>query len=76
MDALYAHISDIKEVLKRGADYIVGIKGNQSSLEAEVHNFFEQAHALGYEDIPVTRATSSEKAHGRIEERSICVTNC
>ncbi len=40
MDALYGHISDVEEVLQRGADYILGIKGNQGTLEAEVSNFF------------------------------------
>jgi len=75
MDALYAHVSDIEEVLKRGADYIVGIKGNQSLLEAETHNFFEQAHSINYEEVEVTRAKSVEKKHGRIEERIACVTN-
>lgn len=75
MDALYAHVSDIEEVVQREADYIVGIKGNQSSLEAEVRNFFEQAHSVDYEDVPVTRATAVEKGHGRIEERIVCVTN-
>ena len=46
MDALYSHVSDTKEVLQRGADYIIGIKGNQGKLEAEVHNFFEQAYSV------------------------------
>ncbi len=75
MDALYAHVVDIKEVLSRGADYIVGIKGNQSSLEAEVHNFFEQAHAVNYEEVDVTRFETHEKGHGCIESRCVTVTN-
>ena len=44
-------------------------------LEAECINFFEQAHCAGYEDVPVTRAQSVEKGHGRIEERTVCVAN-
>ena len=75
MDALYAHIADVEAVLKRGADYIVGIKGNQGNLEAEVRNFFEQAHSAAYEDVAVTRTSRVEKGHGRIEERTVCVTN-
>jgi predicted transposase YbfD/YdcC len=75
MDALYAHIDDVEEIVQREADYIVGIKGNQGMLEAEVSNFFEQAHAIDYEDVAVTRATTVEKGHGRIEERTVCVTN-
>lgn len=74
MDALYAHLADVKEVLHRGADYIIGIKGNQGTLEAEVSNFFEQAYCVDYEEVGVTRAKKVEKDHGRIEERAVCVT--
>jgi predicted transposase YbfD/YdcC len=76
MDALYAHINDLKEVMNRGADYIVGIKGNQGNLEAEICNFFEQAKAVNYEGIEgMTRTETYEKSHGRIESRFICVVN-
>ena len=74
MDALYANVGDINEVLSRGADYIVGIKGNQPTLEAELQNFFEQARAVNYEDIEGMSLTEThEKGHGRSERRSICV---
>lgn len=75
MDALYAHIADIEEVLQRGADYIVGIKGNQGILEAEVSNFFEQAYEISYDEVGVTQAKRIEKNHGRLEKRCVCVTN-
>jgi predicted transposase YbfD/YdcC len=76
MDALYAHISDINEVLKRGADYIVGVKGNQATLEAEIRNFFEQAKAIDYEGVDgISHAETSGRAHGRTETRHVCVVN-
>lgn len=75
MDALYAHVGDLEEILRRKADYIVGIKGNQGTLEAEVRNFFEQAHSVDYEEVDMTRAKTVGKGHGRIEERIVCVTN-
>lgn len=76
MDALYAHVKDISEVLNRGADYIIGIKGNQGVLEAEVRNFFEQAKAVDYEGVKeITRCETHEKGHGRIESRYVCVVN-
>jgi predicted transposase YbfD/YdcC len=74
MDALYANVGAINEVLSRGADYIVGIKGNQPTLEAELQNFFEQARAVNYEDIEgISLTETHEKSHGRSEKRSICV---
>jgi predicted transposase YbfD/YdcC len=75
MDALYTHISDVQEVMKRGADYIVGIKGNQETLEAEVQNFFTQAHDANYDGVEVTQVEDDGKGHGRIEMRKVTVTN-
>lgn len=76
MDALYAHVNDVNEVLSRGADYIIGIKGNQSNLEAELHNFFEQAKDVNYEGVEgITQVEIHEKDHGRIESRWIAVVN-
>lgn len=75
MDALYTHVDDIEEVLQRGADYIVAIKGNQGILQAEAINFFEQAYAVSYDGVPVTQAEKTEKNRNRIEKRTVCVTN-
>lgn len=73
MDALYAHVTDIQEVLQRGADYIVGIKGNQGHLEAEVENFFRQANDVNFEGIKMTQEQSQDKGHGRKEQRRVTV---
>lgn len=74
MDALYAHIADTKLVIDKGADYIVGIKGNQPKLLAETVNFFQQARAADYEGVSITTSTSEEKGHGRFERRVITET--
>ena len=74
MDALYAHTSNTREVLKRGADYIVAIKGNQPTLHDEVVNYFEQAYAIHYEGIDVTRSSSEDQSHGRFEQRVVTAT--
>lgn len=75
MDALYAHVADIKEILDRGADYIIGIKGNQPTLNAEVKNFFDQANEVGFEGVSMTQFKTFDKGHGRIENRTVTVTN-
>jgi len=75
MDAHYAHIPAISEVLKRGANYLIGIKGNQPTLEWEVKNYFDQARDVNYEGVEVTRFEGHEKGHGRIESRWITATN-
>ena len=74
MDALYAHVSSTQQVLDKGADYIVGIKGNQPNLKAEVVNYFEQARADGYKGVDVSINTTEEKGHGRFERRVVIAT--
>lgn len=75
MDAMYAHVADVLEVRSRGADYIVGLKGNQGSLEAVVKNFFDQAYDVNYEGVEVTLDTTEGKGHGRSERREITATH-
>jgi predicted transposase YbfD/YdcC len=75
MDAHYAHIPAISEVLKRDADYLIGIKGNQPTLEWEAKNYFDQVRDINYEGVEITRLEGHEKGHGRIESRLITVTN-
>jgi predicted transposase YbfD/YdcC len=74
MDAHYAYAPDLNLILKEGADYIVGIKGNQGTLEAEVSNYFTQAQAIEYDDDSFQCYTTIDKGHGRIETRHVCVS--
>ncbi len=75
LDAHYAYVPDLRMILQEGADYIVGIKGNQGILEAEVCNYFTQARAIEYEDPSLKCHTTIDKGHGRIETRHVCVTH-
>lgn len=76
MDALYANIDALNQVLNRQADYIVGIKGNQATLQAEMQNFFEQARAVDYDGIEgISHIETCEQGHGRREKRHVCVVN-
>jgi predicted transposase YbfD/YdcC len=74
MDAHYAYAKDLRLILNAGADYIVGIKGNQENLEAEVRNYFDQAYAVQYGSEEFKCHTTVDKGHGRIETRHVCVS--
>lgn len=74
LDAHYAYAPDLQMILQEGADYIVGIKGNQGTLEAEVCNYFSQAQAIEYDDSSLKCHITIDKGHGRIETRHVCVT--
>lgn len=52
-------------VLERGAHYLITVKGNQPALHT-------QLKALPWKQIPVAH-TSSDRAHGRVEQRTIKV---
>jgi predicted transposase YbfD/YdcC len=73
-DAHFNYTEELKYVLDKGADYLVGIKGNQGNLEAEVSNFFNQAHAIQYQSEEFKCHSTLDKEHGRIESRHFCIS--
>lgn len=75
LDAHYAYVPELQSVRHAGADFIVGIKGNQGTLESEVINYFNQANAIQYDSAEFQCHTTIDKGHGRIETRHICTTN-
>ena len=75
MDAHYNYVPELQLVIENSADYIVGIKGNQGNLEAEVKNCFTQGKEILFDSEEFKCATTLEKDHGRIETRHICVTH-
>ncbi len=75
MDAGFANLATLEEIRKRKADYIVTIKGNQSTLEAELTGFFQQADEAGSYASLETHSTRGKRAHGRLEERDITVSH-
>lgn len=75
MDAHYTYKPDLQKITEKGADFIVGIKGNQGNLEAEVSNYFNQAYAINFDSEEFKCNTTLEKDHGRIETRHVCVSN-
>jgi predicted transposase YbfD/YdcC len=71
VDALFCHRSDLQIILDAGADYLVGLKGNQPKLEDEVFHYFDQAKLCNYEGTGIDLHISCEKDHGRIESREV-----
>lgn len=64
IDAMGTQIAIADKILRAGADYLLPLKGNQPTLEADVIDYFRTAPASEL----VTRQTV-EKGHGRIETR-------
>jgi predicted transposase YbfD/YdcC len=67
-DAIFCQKSTTTTIVERGGDYIFPVKDNQKGLRENIEMAFEEPV------LPVTRYESgTEKAHGRIEQRSIDV---
>jgi predicted transposase YbfD/YdcC len=64
-----------EQIVESGADYLLAVKGNQPNLQAELDNFFLQAHAIEWEGLAHSTASTLEKDHGRIETRKIRVVH-
>ena len=75
MDPHYLYTEALTQVVKAGADFLVGIKGNQGKLEDEVYSYFDQGKADNYRDEEFQCFETIEKEHGRIETRNVCVSH-
>jgi len=65
-DALHAQREHACYLARRGAHYVITVKGNQPSLRA-------QLAALPWREVPVAYQ-SRERGHGRAERRTLKVT--
>jgi predicted transposase YbfD/YdcC len=75
IDAIGTQKEIARALVKKGADYILALKGNQSSLHDEVVNCATQAIQYGENGIDFNVMEQSEKGHGRIERRRIYATD-
>jgi predicted transposase YbfD/YdcC len=64
IDAMGCQVEIANKIIAHEADYLLALKGNQPTLEADVESYFSSAPA----DKLVTK-TTVEKGHGRIETR-------
>jgi len=59
-----------------GADYVIGLKGNQGALRNDVELLFNEQFANGFKDITVSKTTrQTDAGHGRIETREVFATD-
>ena len=75
IDAAGCQKTIVQKIVENGGHYMIALKGNQGTLEAEAMNFFDQAREVEYEDASCSRCTTVEKGHGRIEEREVTITS-
>jgi predicted transposase YbfD/YdcC len=65
IDAMGCQAAIADKIVAHGADYLLALKGNQPTLEADVADYFRTAPAD-----ELVSTTTVEKGHGRIETRT------
>ena len=71
IDAMGCQKKIAEKIIGKGADYVLGLKGNQGTLRADAELLFTEQYAVDFKDIPVSRASGTEAGHGRIETREV-----
>ncbi|HUI94385.1 MAG TPA: ISAs1 family transposase [Xanthobacteraceae bacterium] len=69
IDAIATNPTIAMAIRQAQADYLLAVKGNQPTLQAEIESFFAEApNAL------VESTTDLDKGHGRVEQRTVSVS--
>jgi predicted transposase YbfD/YdcC len=64
-----------KQIVEKGGQYILQLKGNQGGLHAETVMLFEQCLRDDCHGIAYSTAATTDGGHGRIEQRRIWATS-
>lgn len=62
-----------KKIIDKGADYVLGLKGNQGTLREDVELLFTEQMPRKFKDVAVSRGSSCDAEHGRVETREVFV---
>ncbi len=58
-----------KQIVDKGADYVMALKGNQGQLNDDVQVWFHKAWRDNYQDIAHSIHENIDAGHGRVEVR-------
>ncbi len=73
LDAMGCQRDIASKIIRKKADYILALKGNQGNLYKEVRDLFDKVDTPEFAKYIHQSDTQIEKDHGRIEQRE-CVT--
>lgn len=74
IDAMGCQKEIVKEIVKKGADYVISLKGNQGNLHYDIKEYLDWAERIGFKEIKYEYCETLEKDHGRIETRRCWIT--
>ena len=73
IDAMGCQREIAKKIIDKKADYVLALKGNQSSLRDDVQLFVAEQKAKDFQDTTISRDQTVDGDHGRIETRTTTV---
>ena len=73
IDAMGCQRKIARKIVDKKADYVLALKGNQTSLHDDAELFVAEQKAKGFQDTKISRHTSVDGDHGRIETRTTTV---
>ena len=73
IDAMGCQRDIAQKIIDKKADYVLALKGNQGSLCKDVELFVAEQQARGFKDSKISRDTTIDGDHGRIETRTTTV---
>lgn len=74
IDAMGCQKAIAAKIVDKGADYVLGLKGNQEKLHIDVETYFELGLKCGFAGVRHSFYETREKGHGRVETRRIWCT--
>mgnify|MGYP001005794252 CR=1 FL=1 len=69
IDALGCQTDVAERIIAQGGDYVLAVKENQKHLSEAIIEFFDDAKAFDFRNLPVQQGVWVEKDHGLIETR-------
>jgi len=75
IDAMGCQKEIAKNIIEKGGDYILSLKGNQGNLFEDVKQLFDWTLKNNYQEIIKEKYETIEKNHGRIEKRRYWLMN-
>jgi predicted transposase YbfD/YdcC len=73
IDAMGCPRAIARRIIEKKADHVFGLKGNQGSLHEDVELLITEQKAWDFVDSAISRATTIDADHGRIETRTTTV---
>jgi predicted transposase YbfD/YdcC len=73
IDAMGCQRAIAQKIIDKKADYVLALKGNQSSLHDDVKLFVAEQKTCNFKDTAISRDETVDADHGRIETRTTTV---